>query len=241
MKSYIKLNDNTSHLSLGNLFNTIKKLSVNKTGAIQTEIFCTLFSIDDISDTTVGNYCTGYRAIGSEYKQIFLEYKKIYQDNKSVLISTISNLISIMDGYVYNIKTVRELNTYESLRNLCSQLSLFAKNDLYVPTELKKSLIENLNKKNYYEYICQTLFFVILDKKQPLYEEDLVNETIEEILSKTNISLNDLKKYLQIEFKEGITYIPSLKRLAKENNPYALYQLGNLEYDGVIEGYPRYE
>ena len=61
------------------------------------------------------------------------------------------------------------------------------------------------------------------------------------LLSKTNISLNDLKKYLQIEFKEGITYIPSLKRLAKENNPYALYQLGNLEYDGVIEGYPRYE
>ena len=92
MKAYIKLNDNTSHLSLGNLFNTIKKLSVNKTGAIQTEVFCTLFSIDDISDTTVGNYCTGYRAIGSEYKQIFLEYKKIYQDNKTGLFFSLYRL-----------------------------------------------------------------------------------------------------------------------------------------------------
>ena len=241
MSNYIKLNNNDSHLSFGNLFNIIKKLSVNKTSAIQSEIFCALFQVDSIADTTVGNYCTGYRAIGSNYKQIYLDYKKKYSVNKSTLIQIITELLSIIDGYIYDTKSVNELNTNASLQKLCTQLSILAKNDLSVPTSLKKELINLLNQKHYYEYFCEILFFVILEKKQPIYEEDLVNETIEEILSKTNISLNDLKKYLQVEFKEGISLIPSLKKLARENNPYALYELGNSEYYGEIAGYPRYE
>ena len=32
-----------------------------------------------------------------------------------------------------------------------------------------------------------------------------------------------------------------MKKLAKKNNPYALHELGNLEYNGTIAGYPRYE
>ena len=55
------------------------------------------------------------------------------------------------------------------------------------------------------------------------------------------MSVNDLKKYLEIGFKEGINFIPSLKKLANDNNPYALYELGNKEYTGEIAGYPRYE
>ena len=69
----------------------------------------------------------------------------------------------------------------------------------------------------------------------------MVIETIEEILKNTNMSVNDLKKYLEIDFKEGINYITSLKKLAEENNPYALHELGNKEYNGEIAGYPRYE
>ena len=49
LMSYIKLNNNPNHLSLGNLFNEIKKLSINKSSAIQTEIFCILFNIDSNS------------------------------------------------------------------------------------------------------------------------------------------------------------------------------------------------
>ena len=63
MKKFIKQNDGYNHLSLGNLFLTIKKYTKNKSGAIQTEIFCTLFNIDSITDTTVNNYFTGYRKI----------------------------------------------------------------------------------------------------------------------------------------------------------------------------------
>lgn len=239
--NYVKLNNNDNHLSLGNLFNAIKKIAVNKTSAIQTEIFCTIFSIDNISDTTVGNYCTGYRAIGSAYKQIYLNYRKHYEKDDTIMINTINNLISIIDGYIYNFKSIEELNNNHSLKKLCLLLNTYAKNDLYVPGKIKKELLNYLKKEAYYCYICKVLFFTILDKEQPLYTKDLVNETIEEILTNTNISVNDLKDYLTIQFKEGISLIPSLKKLAKKNNPYALYELGNLEYTGRIVGYPRYD
>ena len=78
-KQYIKLNSNDNHLSLGNLFRIIKELSKNKSSALQTEIFCTLFGVSDINDTTVNNYCVGCRSIGSEYKQIFLNKQKRYR------------------------------------------------------------------------------------------------------------------------------------------------------------------
>ena len=62
-KTYIKLNNNDNHLSLGNLFNIIKNISKNKSSAIQTELFYILFNIDNISETTVNNYCTGFLSI----------------------------------------------------------------------------------------------------------------------------------------------------------------------------------
>jgi len=99
--TYIKLNNNDNHLSLGNLFNIIKKISKNKTGAIQTELFCILFNIDNISETTVNNYCTGFRSINSIYKQTYINYQKKYPNNKEILIHTITNLLSIIDGIIY--------------------------------------------------------------------------------------------------------------------------------------------
>ena len=241
MNNYIKLNDNYNHLSLGNLFNLIKDNAKNKSSAIQSEIFCLIFNVDSISDTTVGNYCTGYRAIGNTYKQTYLNYKKHYEKDKKVLLPIINNIITIMDGYIYEAKTISEINTSASLIKLVHSLHNLAKNDIYVPNKLKKDILNYIDKKDYYEAICNILFYIILEKKQPLYESDLVIETIEEILKNTNMSVNDLKKYLEIGFKEGINFIPSLKRLANENNPYALYELGNKEYTGEITGYPRYE
>ena len=241
MKKYIKLNNTNEHLSLGNFFNVIKKLSKNKSSAIQTELFCTLFNIENISDTTVGNYCTGYRAIGNEYKQIYLNIKKNYLKDKTNMLEIINNLISIIDGYIYTYSNIKDINNNSTLKSLCTSIHPYIKNDLYVPTDLKKELLNYLNNSNYYEFICNTIFFIILDKQQPLYEEDLVSSSIEEILTNTNMSINDLKRYLDIKFKEGISLIQSLKKLANNNNPYALNELGNLEYSGLIAGYPRYE
>lgn len=241
MNTYIKLNNNDNHLSLGNLFNIIKKLSKNKYSAIQSELFCIIFNIDSISETTVNNYCTGLRSINHIYKQTYIIYKKKYQDNHNILIPTINNILSIIDGYIYNLNTIKELNNTDSIKNLVNNIRPLVKNDIYVPQKLKNEILTNIKSNNYYEALSLILFFIILDKKQPLYIEEEVKETIENISRNTNISINDLKKFLEIKFKEGISLIPSLKKLAEENNPYALHELGNLEYNGLIKGYPRYE
>ncbi len=241
MNDYIKLNNNDNHLSLGNLFNIIKNISINKSSAIQTEIFCILFNIDSISETTVNNYCTGYRSINHEYKQIYLNYKKKYFTDKTIMLDIINNLLSIIDGYIYNFENISSINNLDSLKFLCHKLHKLAKNDIYVTNKFKKDILNHLNKHKYYEALSEMLFFIILDKKQPIYSSEEINETIEEIIKNTNLGINDLKKYLNIKFKEGISFIPSLKKLAEENNPYAYHELGNLEYTGQIKGYPDYE
>lgn len=241
MNTYIKLNNNDNHLSLGNLFNIIKKISKNKSSAVQAELFCILFNIDNISETTVNNYCTGLRSINSTYKQIYINYKKKYQEDINILIPTINNLLSIIDGYLYNLKTIKEINTIDSIKLLVSNLHPLVKNDIYVPKKLKKEILSYIKNNNFYQALSSILFFIVLDKKQPIFVEEEIKETIENISRNTNISINDLKKFLEIQFKEGISLIPSLKKLAKTNNPYALYELGNLEYNGIISGYPRYE
>ena len=71
-KKYIKMNDNTKYLSLCNLFNIIKEYANNKMFAMQSEIFCSLVNIKNINNTTVNNYCIGYRTIGLEYKKYIL-------------------------------------------------------------------------------------------------------------------------------------------------------------------------
>ena len=87
MKKYIKLNDNDNHLSWGNFTRIVKEYTVNKSSALQVEIFCTVFDTHLVGDTTVNNYCTGIRSINDEYKQKFLIYKKKYTNNRLIKIS----------------------------------------------------------------------------------------------------------------------------------------------------------
>ena len=49
-KKFIKLNKDYNHLCIGNLINVIKEESKNKTGAIQSEVFPSLFDIDYINE-----------------------------------------------------------------------------------------------------------------------------------------------------------------------------------------------
>ena len=72
------MNNTDDQLSLGNLFRVIKDLAKNKSGALQTEIFCILFDLENINDTTVNNYCVGCRSIGNQYKQQFIHKQNRY-------------------------------------------------------------------------------------------------------------------------------------------------------------------
>ena len=241
-KKHLKMNDNNNQLSLGNLCRIIKEQSQNKTFAGQTEIFCTIFELDTANDSTINNYCIGCRPIGPNYKEQYHNYKKKYQKNKIFMQNIILNLTSILDGYIYTEEYLNTtfLNNNQNLKKLCNSLYNLAKNDTTVPSEFTKKIYLLLTKNTYYECICEILFYIILEKKQPILIEHVINETIESILNNTNISIHDLKNFLTLQFKDGTNYTYSLKKLAKESNPYACFELGMMEYNGEITGSPRY-
>lgn len=240
MKTYIKMNDNNNYLSFGNFCRIIKEVSLNKTFSSQSEIFSIIFNDDTLSDSTINNYCIGYRNIGSIYKKKYHKYKKEYQENKLILLEVINNLISILEGNISNKITYEDINKNKLLKELCNKLYNIAKNDKNVSNEFTIKLFNYLNEHKLYECIIELLFYIILEHKQPIYKENIQKEKIEDILTKTNISVNDLEKFLSINFKDGVNYIYELKQLVKENNPYASFELGYMEYKGEYTGYSRY-
>ena len=97
-----------------------------------------------------------------------------------------------------------------------------------------KYFIEKINNyldnNNYYEALIELLFYGVLENKQPIFDEVIIN-----------INEYELKEYLKINLYEGISYINSLKILAQKDNMYANAQLGSLEYSGLISGKIDYE
>jgi len=240
MKTYIKMNEGNNYLSFGNLCRQIKEISLNKTFSSQSEIFSIIFDEDCLSDSTINNYCIGYRNIGSNYKKKYYKYKKEYANNKLVLINIINNLISILEGNINEFNSYEKINDNKLLEKLCIRLYNIAKNDCNVSREFTKKLSNYLEERKIVECISELLFYIILEHKQPIYKENIIKETIENILTKTNISVSDLEKFLLLNFKDGVNYIYELKSLVKENNAYACFELGYMEYKGEITGIPRY-
>ena len=241
-KKYIKLNNNKNHLSLGNFCRIIKENSLNKTYANQTNIFCTILNIETANESTINNYCIGCRSIGTDYKELYFTYKHNYQKNRNYMLDIILNLLSILDGYIYTeeYKKITFINNNKNLIKTINNLYNIAKNDKTIPTSFTNKLNKLITEKKYYETIIEILFYIILEKKQPIYIETIINETIENILIDTNISINDLENFLNLQFKDGVNYIYSLKELSKNNNPCACFELGLMEYKGEITGTERY-
>lgn len=242
MKKYIKLNIDDNHLSWGNFTRVIKENTINKTSALQVEIFCTIFDITYIGDTTVNNYCTGIRSINDEYKQKYLIYKKKYNRDKNILLNTITNMLSIIEGNIIaDTNKLSYINNSPILKTICQKLYNISKNDKTVPESFTNTLSVFLKENNLYEIITNLLFFIILEKKQPIYEENIKKEVIENLLSNTSISPIELEEYLNLKFTEGVNYNHSLNKLVQNKNTYALYEMGINEYKGYIKGYPRYD
>ena len=215
-KNYIKMN-NYKHLSLGNVINVIKDISNNK-NASQTEIFCSIFGINNINSTTVNNYCIGIRAIG-------LEYKNIFEDNYASdnLKQNILSILNIIDNKIYNDQKI--INTSNSLSKVIEKLLEIASQDEH---------IQDTNiflKENNYKTIKELLYYAIIKNKQPIYTQDI------------NIKIDkyELNEYMKLELYWGQSYISSLIELANKNNMYACAKLGSLEYEGEITGYPNYQ
>ena len=235
---YLKMNNNQKHLSLGNFCRIIKEQSLNKSFAGQPEVFYAIFLVEDVSDSTINNYCIGYRTIGSNFKKIYQKRKEY--PNKE-FDETIINLASIINGKYYDEYSHKKAITEsKTLRKTTTELYNIAKNDETVSREFTKKINNLIKEDKIYESICEILLYIVLEKKQPIYIDKTKREIFENILNNTNISMNDLEQFLKIQLNDGINYIYSLKKLAKDNNPYASFELGNLEYGGQMSGEPRY-
>lgn len=243
-KSFIKMNNNQNQLSLGNFCRIVKELSQNKSFANQTEIFYTLFDVDDVSDSTINNYCIGYRSIGTEFRQKYITYKKKYQTDPKVFDNVMLGLMSILDGEVYSNyshdQIIRKTNNHQILSKLILELYNLAKNDQTVSDNFTENLYNQIEANQIYKAICDIIIYIVLEKKQPIYTETSQKEVIENILNRTNISVSELEKFLNLQMQDGINYTHSLKLLVKEKNPYACYEMGEMEYNGTMTGYPRY-
>ena len=240
-KDYIKLNNNEEHLSLGNLFRIIKDLSKNRISALQSELFCGLFGVEDINDTTVNNYCVGIRSIGSEYKQIFLTKEKRYTNNKKEFVENIMSLLNIMEGFIYTEGTIEYIDNNESSNILARKLFNLAKNDKQVSLEFVNKLNDLIKNNKIYECLVEELVFIVLYKRQPINETGLKKEVLENVITDTSISSFDLEEYLSLKLREAVNFDTSMKKLAASGNAYANFELGLNEYHGYVEGYPRYD
>ena len=241
-KQYIRMNDNDEHLSLGNLFRIVKESSKNKTSALQSELFCVLFDVDSVNDTTVNNYCVGCRGIGNDYKQIFINKAKKYQKNHEEFCEIIIGLLNIIDGEVHVGITseVEFINKSNSASELARKLYNLAKNDRQIKQEFVNNIYRLLEKGQIYECLVEQLIYIVLEKKQPLYEEKLKREVFENVLNDTSISSVSLQEYLSLKLREGINFDYSMRKLADSGNAYANFEVGSDEYYGHVTGKPRY-
>lgn len=241
-KNFIRLNINDNYLSLGNLFRIIKEESNSKNTFLQSDLFCTIFNIDSIADSTVNNYCTGFRAINSSYKAYFQKLKKDYEIDNLVLKSTIIHILSLLENV--NLKediSLESINNNVKLYHICNRLYSISKNDSDVNINLSDKLHNFIESQDLYNFLVQVLFYVILDKKQPILIDESFSNIVEKNIYDTNISLNDITDFINIQLNSGIWSIRGINELAKTHNPFACFEMASLEFYGLIAGYPRYD
>lgn len=219
------MNGNGNYLSLGNVIDLIKRVS-NNTSASQTEIFCTIFNINDVNATTISNYCIGIRAIGLEYKDYFEKMYLGYFSNDSIFINMVSSLLNILNNSVSEYK-ISDINNDSKLNIVINELFNIAEKD----KNINEEYISNIKNKNNYNALVELLYYAICINKQPIYKQDINIE----------IDKKELEEYLKIKLYFGQTYYSSLISLADSGNSYAQSDVGSLYFDGLINGYSEYD
>lgn len=242
-KEFIRLNINDNYLSLGNLFRIIKEETDNYNNFLQSDLFSIIFDTEDIADSTVNNYCTGLRAINSKYKNYFKDIRDDFETNNDVLIQTIGKILQLIENKPLNLYNInlKNINQNASLKHICNRLYSISKNDSEVSINLSNKLYNYLKDNNLYNFFVEILFYVILEKKQPIYIEKKLNDVIEKTIYDTNISINDIHEFIKIQLNSGIWSIRGIKELANKNNPFACFELASMECYGIITGFPRYQ
>ena len=240
VKKFIRMNNNNNQLSLGNFIKIVKNNSLNKQLSNQSDIFCIIFDIDDVNESTVNNYCIGARSISNEYKKIYIKIKNEYKNNKKQIQKIIGNISNIINGILNEDTKIEDINKNTNLKKVCVTLYNISKNDKAVTKEFSDKIKEYIDKCDLYNCIREALIYIVLEHKQPIYISDKINEKIETFLYNTNISFESLEEFINMHFEDGINYDYTVRKLAKKNNPYALFEMGMSEYSGKMTGTPRY-
>lgn len=241
-KNFVRLNTNDNYLSLGNLFRIIKEESVNKY-FLQTDLFELIFDAEDVAESTINNYCTGLRPINIKYKNYFRNIKDMFEKNKNSFIPTVCKILDLLNDSYFDANkiTIDEINSNSNLKHVCERLYSLSKNDSDVSVQLSNRLLKYLTENNLYNFIFVALSYVILDKKQPIYLDENITNLVEKSIYDTNISMKDIKDYIQIQLNSGIWSLRAFKQLSEVNNPLACFEMASMEYYGIISGKPRYE
>ena len=241
-KNFIRLNTNDNYLSFGNLCRVIKEISQNEY-LLQTDLFEIIFDTEDIADSTVNNYCTGFRPINIKYKMFYRDLFDSYQTNKKVFVPIISNLVDLLNNkqFDYSTKTIKSINEDKKLYRACEMLYSISKNDSDVSSILSSELLNCLNSKDLYTFLINVFNYTILEKKQPIFIEENINNLIEKSIYDTNISMKDIQEFIQIQLNSGIWSLRAFKQLADKGNPFACFEMASMEYNGIITGKPRYD
>lgn len=240
---FIRLNANDNYLSLGNLFRVIKEETDNSNMFVQSDLFSIIFNTYDIADSTVNNYCTGLRAINSKYKSYFKEIRDRIKEERNILVITIAKIIELIENNEIDVDniTIKQINENVRLKHICNKLYTISKNDSDVSIKLSSELYQDLEENNLYDLIIKVLFYVILEKKQPILINKQLNDVIEKNIYDTNISVNDIQEFIKIQLNSGIWSIRGIKELAKRENPFACFEMASMECYGIITGKARYE
>ncbi len=242
-KKFIRLNTNDNYLSLGNVFRIIKEETTSINSFVQFDLFSIIFNTYDIAESTVNNYCTGLRAINAKYKNYFEQIRDKYKTEKNILVTTIGKIIELIENKDIDLDniTINQINNNTKLNHICNKLYTISKNDSDVNIILSRELYKNLEEKNLYDFIVRVLFYVILEKKQPIYINEKLTDVIEKNIYDTNISVNDIQDFIKIQLNSGIWSIRGIKELAKRGNPFACFEIASMECYGIITGKVRYE
>lgn len=239
-KNFIKLNIDDKHLSLGNLFRVIKE-EANNNNIWQSDLFCIIFSTENIADSTVNNYCTGFRSINPKYKNYIKELKFKFDTDNLVLLPIVGKILELTQNNQETFNSLQQINENNKLKHICNRLYSISKNDTDVSTNLSDKLYSYLEANDYYNFICTVLFFVILDKKQPINVSNTLNDVIENNIYGTNISVYDVEDFIKFQLNSGIWSIRGIQQLAQKGNPFACFEMASMEFYGIITGKARYE
>lgn len=240
-KNFIRLNVNDNYLSFGNFLRILKEESNGSNTFWQSDLFSIIFNTENIADSTVNNYCTGFRAINPKYKNYIKNIKEEYLNNPKILINTFSKILKLVDINTQKNVTINTFNNNEKILHICNRLYNISKNDSDVNKKLSNILYTNLQNNHLYNFFAEVLFYTVLDKKQPIYIDENLNNIIEQKIYETNISVKDIEDFINIQLTSGIWSIRGIYELARNGNPFACFEMASMEYYGIINGSPRYE